>query len=162
MKKLFWILAIGGILLYLGLLPFRASDVSKLLPIETVLISRDGTQYRVDVGEGVRAFGKTVGEALDALKERLTGEAFFQTAEQIVVSEDAADVLPEVTQESRFRPAAGLYLTPDARLDAKAVSAYLQTRRSPLTLGQAAAAFAEGETPDVPVLRRSDGGFTVA
>ena len=161
MKKLFWILAVGGVLLYLGVLPFQANDVAALLPVETVIVTRSGASLRIDIEDGLHALGQTVSDALDALQEQAPGKIFFQTAEQVVVSEDAAGAVPQVIREARFRPAAGLYLTPAEALEPETVSAYLKTRHSPLTLGQAQAALAQDEGLTVPRLLQADGGLRV-
>lgn len=161
MKKLFFvIIALAG-LTYFGLLPFRANDVSKLLPVETVIVTRDGGRYCVDVGAGVRAVGKTLSEALDRLKEEVSGVLFFQTAEQVIVHEQAAQAVDEVLQESRFRPAAGIYRTPAQKLDAQALSRYLAARHTGLTIGEAQALAAEGEPLRLPRIVPADGGFRV-
>ena len=122
MKKLCTIVLILAILAYFGLLPFTAHDVAGLVPVETVVVTRAGDQIRVDIGAGVRAVGRTLGEALDKLKEQVSGILFFQTAEQVVVAEEARSVLPEAAREPRFRPAAGLYVTPAEDLDVNRVS----------------------------------------
>ena len=96
MKKLITLALIAAGLAYFGFLPFRANDVASLLPVETVIVTRSGDRYCVDVGAGVRAFGKTVAEALDTLRERVSGVLFFQTAEQVVVQEEAAEAVEEV------------------------------------------------------------------
>lgn len=161
MKKLLFLLAALGVLAYLGLLPFHASDVAQLLPVETVFITRSGACCRVDVGAGVSGVGRTLREALDALREQVSGDLFYQTAEQIVVRQDAADALEEIVTEEAFRPSAALYLTAERSLDAKAVSAYLHTRPTALTLGQTAAKLETGQRPRLPVLQKTDGGYRV-
>ncbi len=161
MKKLIapalLLLALGA----LGKLPFRAADVAELLPVRTVLIGRDGTEYTVDVGAGVRGVGKTIDDALDALRERVSGTVFFGTAEQVVLTEKAADALPAVLDEPAFRPAAGIYLTPEEDLDPEAAADYLAAHSSNLTLMRLKARLLAGETTPLPILRKAGGGYTV-
>ena len=158
MKRIcIFFLALAG-LAYFGLLPFRAHDVAQLLPVETVIVTRDGGQYCVDIGAGVRAVGRTLSEALDRLQEQVSGVLFFQTAEQVIVTEAAADAIPAVAEQARFRPAAGLYSSPEAP-DAHAVSDYLKTRSASLTVGEAKAALAEGRTPQPPRIVPAGGGY---
>ena len=159
MKKFAMVAVALAALTYFGMLPFHANDVSRLLPVETVIVTRAGDQYRVDVGAGVRAIGRTLAEALDKLKEQVSGVIFFQTAEQVIVEEQAAQVVDELLDESRFRPAAGIYLTPEQHLDAQSVSRYLSARHTPLTLSEAKAARAEGKNFDLPRLLPMDGGY---
>ena len=113
MKRIcIFFLALAG-LAYFGLLPFRAHDVAQLLPVETVIVTRDGGQYCVDIGAGVRAVGRTLSEALDRLQEQVSGVLFFQTAEQVIVTEAAADAIPAVAEQTRFRR--GFRLPQDAQ-----------------------------------------------
>ena len=161
MKKLCIVVLILAGLAYFGLLPFEAHDVAELLPVETVLITKAGDAYRVDIGAGVRAVGRTLREALDRLKEEVTGFVFFQTAEQVIVREDALDVLPEAESEPRFRPAAGLYRTDLTDPDLSAVSRYLKTRHTGLTLGRALAETGVEAPLLPPKLVQTDGGYRV-
>ena len=161
MKKLCIVVLILAGLGYIGLLPFQAHDVAELLPVETVIVTKAGDRYRVDIGAGVRALGSTLAEALDHLKEQVSGFVFFQTAEQVIVQEDAADAVVEAEQESRFRPSAGLYRTDAQDLDAHAVSRYLQTRHTAMTLGEALAESLQGQSPQLPKLVETGGGYRV-
>lgn len=161
MKKLFVIILLFAGLAYFGILPFRAHDVAELLPVETVIVSREDGQIRIDVGAGVHALGRTLSEALAHLREQVSGFVFFQTAEQVIVQENAADTVSEIVEESAFRPAAGIYRTPDADLDPDAVSRYLHTRHTALTLSEAKAASAYGEPPKLPTLVSIDSGFRI-
>ena len=161
MKKLKAVILILLVLWALGRLPFRARDVAELLPVRTVLIGREGKIITVDVGAGAKGTGATLHAALDSLRERVTGKVFFGTAEQVILTEEAADVLPQALEEPAFRPAAGIYLTPEEDLDPEAAADYLASHSSNLTLIRCRALLLEGEDPRVPVLRRANGGFTV-
>ena len=161
MKKLLWILLALAVLAYFGLLPFHASDVAQLLPVETVIVTRSGTQYRVDVGAGVEGVGDSVRAALDALREHASGIVFFQTAEQVVVSEEATDAVEEIVTDEQFRPSAGLYRTDETALRAHDLTPYFRTRHTPLTVGRARAALTEGAPVCLPLLVRADGGYDV-
>lgn len=161
MKKLFWILAVLALLVSLGLLPFSATDVAELLPAQTVIITRSGDQYTVDIGAGVRAVGKTVKAALEALKQEVSGAVFFGTAEQVILHQSAADAVEQVVTEPAFRPAAAVLLTGDDDLDAQAVTDYLAARPDTLSIGEARGRLLQGEALCLPRLIRTDGGYRV-
>ena len=161
MKKLCKLLLLAAVLLALGLLPFRASDVAELIPVRTVVITRAGDAYQVDVGQGLKALGKTLAEALDRMRREAPGEIFFRTAEQVVVTRDAADVVPQAAQSPDLRPAAGLYLTPDAAPDAEAIAAFLSAHPADTTLARVRGELRNGRTPRIPTLRRTEGGYLV-
>ena len=162
MKKLLALVLLLAFLSALGRLPFHASDVAELLPVRTVVIGCDGTEYTVDVGAGVRGIGHSLAEALGSLRERVSGTVFFGTAEQVILTEQAADVLPEVLDEPAFRPAAGIYLTPEEDPDPEAAADYLAAHSSNLTLMRLKARLLAGEETPLPVLRRAGGGYTVS
>lgn len=161
MKKLLKWGALVLILGALGILPFRGTDVAELLPVRTVIVSRAGAEYEVDVGAGVKAAGSTLHEALENLRRRVSGTVFYRTAEQVVITEQAQDVLEQVVAEPAFRPAAELYLTPDTALDAKAVSEYLSAHSGGVTITEAKARLSREEAPGLPELRRTGGGFEI-
>ena len=160
-KRIRW-LVLGAALAALWSLPFRATDVAELLPIKTVVITRAGDSYTVDVGAGVRAAGKTVGEALELLRERVTGSAFFRTAEQVILSPAAAAAgLSQVAEEPELRPAAGVYLTPDPDPDPHRIGAYLAAHPADTTILRVRARLLAGEDPKLPILRAESGGYRV-
>lgn len=161
MKKLFLLLFAAAAFWALGLLPFRATDAAKLLPVKTVVVMKSGDEYTVDVGAGVRAVGRSLSEALERLKEELSGEVFLPTAEQIIVTEPAEDALEAAAAEERFRPAAGLYRTPIAAPDPEALGVYLASHPSNYTVLDARAAIAAGEEPRPPRITAADGGYRV-
>ena len=167
MKKWFRRLLVLCALGALGLLPFRKTELASLIPVKTVLVTRSGEVYTVDIGAGVRGMGRTLSEALEALRERVTGAVFLPTAEQIIIigmeESDSryADTLAAVAEEPTFRPAAGLYRCPEPELDADAVGAYLSNHASNVTVMKIRGALAEGERPALPVIRESEGGYLV-
>ena len=161
MKKLFVVLLAAAVLGAMGLLPFRAVDAAKLLPVKTVIVTKSGEEYTVDVGEGVKAVGGTLRQALDRLKEELSGTVFFPTAEQVVITEPADGAVEAVAEETEFRPAAGIYRTPEGFPDVEALGAYLDAHPSDVTILDVRAALAQGRTPAIPVVRAADGGFRV-
>ena len=157
MKKMFVLLAAGALFWALGLLPFRATDAAKLLPVKTVVVMKSGDEYVVDVG----AVGRSLSEALERLREEISGEIFLPTAEQVVVTEPAEDALEAAAAEERFRPAAGLYRTPIAAPDPEALGAYLASHPSNYTVLDARAAIAAGAEPRPPRITAADGGYRV-
>lgn len=160
-KKLFLLLLAAALLCALGLLPFHAQDAAKLLPVRTVIVTRSGDAYTVDVGAGVRAVGRTLAEALERLREEVSGLVFLPTAEQVVLTEPAAEAAEAIASSDAFRPAAGVCVTPDPAPDVEALSAYLEAHPLHTTVLELRAALAAGQTPSLPRLVASDGGFRI-
>lgn len=161
MKKLLRILLVCALLGALGLLPFHASDAARLLPVKTIVVTRSGEEYIVDIGAGVRAVGRSLTEALARLKEEVTGVVFLPTAEQIILTEPAEETAEAAAAEEAFRPAAGIYRTPDPEPDARAMGAYLSTHTSNTTVLDLRAALAVGRELRLPVIRAAEGGYRV-
>ena len=161
MKKLLVLVLIVAVLSALGLLPFHATDAAKLLPVKTVIVTRSGEEYVVDIGAGVRAVGRTLSEAVERLREEVTGEVFLPTAEQVVITEPVADAVEAVAEESAFRPAAGIYRTPLPSPDAAAVGEYLASHPSNMTVLDVRAELAAGREPRLPRLVPANGGWRV-
>ena len=161
MKKLVWLLLAVLILGALDLLPFESREVSALLPVKTILVMRSGEEYTVDVGAGVRAVGQSLKEALRRLCEESPGEVFLPTAEQVVLTEPADEAIEAVAEETAFRPAAGICVTPDADPDVEALGRYLEAHPLDYTVLDLRAALLEGRKPELPVVRAVDGGWRV-
>ncbi len=160
MKKLLCVFAAVAVAGYLGLLPFKATDVADLIPAQTAFIMKDGTQYTVDVGAGVRAVGSTLKQALELLQEQTAGTVYFGTCDQLVLMGDTQTLLPQVAQEEAFRPAAEVY-TASSVSDTDAVTAYLGTHSGELTLCEVKAAIAEGTPVTLPQIVPAGGGFRI-
>lgn len=161
MKKLMLLAAAALLLGALGLLPFRATDAAKLLPVKTVIVTRSGDSYVVDVGAGVKAVGRTLREALERLREEVTGEVFLPTAEQVIITEPENGAVEAVAAETEFRPAAGIFLTPERAPDAEALGEYLASHPADYTILDVRAALAAGQAPAIPRVRAADGGWRV-
>ena len=164
MKKLFRLLALAAVLAGLRALPFRATDAARLTPVQTVIVRHDAGRYEIDVGKAVRGVGRTLSEALEALRRAATGELFFRTAEQVVLVDPGVpdqEAIRAIVSEEAFRPAAGLYRTADPRPDTAALSAYLQSHSSNTTIGKLRGELLTGQDPLLPVIRQADGGYLV-
>lgn len=164
MKKPLRLLLIGAALAALANLPFRSTDAAKLTPVRTVIVTYNGEEYEVDVGAAARGIGKTLGEALDQLRETVTGVLFLPTAEQVIVVDPSgtdSEAVRAVAEASSFCPAAGLYRTGQTDLDPEAVGAYLSSHPSNTTVMRVRGRLAMGEPPRLPELRRENGGYAV-
>lgn len=77
------------ILTALAFIPVKGQDVADLEPIQAVWLSRqeDGIVLKTDTGD--QGKGKTVKEALDNMKQQSTGIVYLDTAQFLLVSENA-------------------------------------------------------------------------
>lgn len=112
-------------------LPFRAYDTQKLLPVRTVqatITERGAVKIVTEIGE---AEGTTWAQAVAALREKASGDVFFDTAEQLVVCSPA--LLPDIVESGDLRPAAQVYFA-DALTDPAGLNEYLSAHESERTV----------------------------
>ena len=165
MKKILRLLLAAAVLTVLWRLPFRGTDAAKLIPVKTVIVTRSGDRYVVDVGAGAKGLGRSLSAALADLRAGVSGEIFFPTAEQVILAGEAAgdpEALKAAAEEPEFRPAAGVYLSPEADPDPEAVGNYLRSHPADTTVMEVRAALRAGRTPRVPLLLERNGGYRVA
>lgn len=165
LKKLLRLLPVILALTALSRLPFRGTDVARLIPVKTVIVTRSGEEYVVDVGAGVKGVGKTLSAALGDLRACVSGTVFFPTAEQVIAAGPGADdpeTAAAIAEEPAFRPAAGFYLSPKSDLDPEAVGKYLSSHGADTTVMQVRADLRAGKRPRIPLLLERDGGYRIA
>ncbi len=114
-----------------GYLPFRGTDVSKLKPVEVlVLQSKDGL-YSISGEDGIIGYGKDMQQALLDLRSTASGEVFLETANYLLVSENCMACIGELS--AFLRPACQLYqLEGEGVL--KSIAKYLESHPSNVTL----------------------------
>lgn len=139
-----WGLAVGAAVALTAIfgLPFREHDTAKLLPAKTLQVEQlaDGALHLVtEIGEGV---GRTWEAAVADLRENASGEAFFQTVEQVVFCGKALTVVPEALESGDLRPAAQVYEA-ETLSDAEGLNDYLSAHESCVTVGELQAGYAE-------------------
>ena len=131
MKKLL----IYGILLALALLyPLRGADVGKLCPVEVVQVSREGNVLVIATDTDDRGEGVTIGAALRNLKETTPGTIYLDTADYLVVTEEAADTLAEL--QGLLKSSVRVCIGPTG-LDLKEAAEYLASHCPQYTLKEA-------------------------
>ena len=102
-------LALAVVLTVILGLPFREYPTKQLLPIKTVQAERRDGQVHIlsKVGEGR---GETWELAVEDLRQKASGEVFFDTAEQAVFTDPL--LAREAARSGILRPAARVYFFP--------------------------------------------------
>ena len=88
----------GILLTALFFIPLRRINVADLLPVETVAVYMEDEQVVLETDTGHSGAGKTVAEALAALKKNTTHVIYLDTAEYLLVSERALDAVGDLHQ----------------------------------------------------------------
>lgn len=154
MKKRRWViysllaLALAG----LGEMPFQERDVGRLLPVETSLIWMEDGQVAIETDLGLKGRGDTLEKAVENLRERAPGVVFYDTGEYILLHDSALSLENTLAEQEFLRGSCALCRVSGKEMDLQAAGAYLSANRPELTLRQVAAAAAQGETVELPLL----------
>lgn len=136
--------------------PFVRRDVSQLQPARTLSVFRTETgQVRVETEAGLSGTGENWETAVAQLEADAPGYLFLSTAEQVVLEQDCADVVPEAVCSGDLRPAARLYLT-RGPADPEKAGEYLQSRRFGPTAGQIRRAISQEREVRLPLLTQGN------
>jgi len=88
----------GLILAAAFLVPVKRLDVAVLEPVQTVWLSKVPGGYRLETDTEDVGVGKTVSQALRDLEESCTGVIYLDTAQNLLVSENAQDAIAALRQ----------------------------------------------------------------
>jgi hypothetical protein len=104
------------------LIPVERMDIAKLRPVETVILQKQGDVVTIatdtdDSGQGTDAL-----QALQNMKETAKGIIYLDTAQYLLVSEDAADLVQQL--RPHLKHSVTLYKC-ELIVDTKEVSRYL-------------------------------------
>lgn len=115
------------ILAILFFVPLERVDVAKLLPIEAVAVYMDGEDVVFETDTEHKGKGTDVTKAIVNLKESTPAVVYLDTAEFLMVSEEA---LPEINAlRSHLKPSVKLFVG-DAREKVKETAKYLEVHGS--------------------------------
>lgn len=146
MKRWILLFMLGALLLWK---PFSASDVAQLKPVEVIRVSAATHGIRVETDTGECGVGKNLDEAFADLKKTTSGDIFLETADRLLVSPLAVDLLPELTEY--LRPGCNICVEM-GEVELDMVSAFLDIHEPGVTLQDHRA----GQTA-LPVLYMIDG-----
>ena len=102
MRKLLYIVILG--LVFLA--PVKRLDVAKLEPVQTVAVSREADAVMLQTDTGSTGRGETVAQAYRDLEENTPGVIYLDTAQYLLVAENAVDCVDALAQ----------YLKPSVRV----------------------------------------------
>lgn len=84
------------ILAVLCVLPVERQDVADLEPIQAVWLSREEDTVMLETDTQDQGSGKTVSEALADMKQKSLGIIYLDTAQYLLVSENAREYIPDI------------------------------------------------------------------
>ncbi len=113
----------AAILILTYFAPVKRLDIAELLPVEAVAVYTDGIQVVLETDTQNIGRGGTVEQALADLKEKTSAVIYLDTAEYLLVSEDAISTLDKLSEF--LKPSVKVSLI-DARGKVKEASEYLR------------------------------------
>lgn len=158
MKRILLFVCLAAALRMTGLMPFSGNDVADLVPVEALTVDWKRGQVVLDSGES-QGYGADWAEALEDLHRGADGTVFLGTAEQVVLSEAAVRLLPDVIRSQQLRPAAVICVCTGPLPKPKDAAAYLSAHDAGMTIQKVRAAMVRGEGVALPVLRNTEGGL---
>ncbi len=157
MKKWIAAMLIGAALLFS---PFRRTDVSELLPIQTVSIRVSDGWCLLETDSGLWGQGRSLASALEDLKRTAPGVVELSTAKQLVICAGAEDYADELISMEVLRPGTELYHG-TADVDATDVDTFLSRHHVEATVARARAAQLGNEELDLPTLIGGEGRYQI-
>lgn len=157
--KGFGIVVILLVLAAFLLSPFEATDVSELLPVQTLCLSRTDGICRLETDLGFYGEGQTLAEALTDLKQSAPGVVVLSTTRQLVTQVTARDDAPALLAMEVLRPTTELYRSESA-IDAMDAADYLSRHSVDTTAAGLQAAQCSMQT--LPLLTGKNGRYHIA
>ncbi len=151
-----WVWYLAGLVVTAAVfgMPFTASDVAKLQPVQVVQVSlqTDGVVVQTDTGDF--GMGESLEEAFDDLKRTTPGYVFLETAQYLLVTHSAAPLLRELSLY--LRPGCSVYMIV-GKAELTEVAQYLSAHTSNVTLRDCAA-----DDYSLPLLIAEGGEVSIA
>lgn len=92
-------MVIYGVLLAAAILfPTETTQLGKMKPVETVLLRESQGMIAVETDTDDHGSGITVAQAIENLKESTAGILYLDTADYLLVSEEAKQHIPEMAK----------------------------------------------------------------
>ncbi len=109
--------------------PVKRADVAKLLPIEAVVLRREGESIALETDSGDIGIGNTVQEALENLKTNAIQVVYLDTARYLLVEPGVENEAEEIRQKLKKSVKVGTYSGGDIKQAAKYLDAHQETAK---------------------------------
>lgn len=158
MKQIVWVALAAAVVSLTGLFPFESNDVADLVPVQALMVDVQGGQVILDGGD-CQGSGADWDSALEDLRQSGEGTVFLGTAEQVVLSQSASGLLPDVIRSTDLRPAAVICMCSGELPEPEKAAKYLSAHNAGTTIQKVQAIMLRGEGIRLPVLEQTEGGL---
>lgn len=140
------------------LIPFQSRNIADLIPVETLLVTVEQGEVRLD-GKDCHGRGSTWADAVQDLGQSAAGTVFLGMVDRIVLCGQTHDILSQAISDRQLRPAAEVCVCADEITDVEQLSSFLAAHRTGLTLQRIRARALRGEPVAFPLLIQTEGGL---
>ena len=140
-----------AIIILVGTSEPQGTDISVLIPVETVWVGIEGNEIRLETDTGEVGRGTTVATALENLKSKAAGNIFLDAADYLIVEKGREDLLRAFC--TILRPSC-MVCAADKMPDLKAAARFMQVHEPAITLRQW-----ENDGTQLRMLREVEEGF---
>lgn len=109
------------------------TDIGMLIPVETVLIQKLENEIVMETDSGDRGTGLTVGQAAADLKEKAEGVVYLDTADYLILNEEAEVLLYQLQKNQKQEVA---LCRTEGHIDVQKATAFLRAHTPGLRLSQ--------------------------
>ena len=158
MKQIVWVALLAAVVSLTGLFPFESNDVADLVPVQALTVDVQAGRVLLK-GNDCQGNGEDWPSALEDLRQSGEGVVFLGTAEQVVLSQSATAILPDVIRSTDLRPAAVICICAGELPEPEEAAKYLSAHNAGTTIQKVQAIMLRGEGIELPVLEQTEGGL---
>ncbi len=160
MSKTTVIVTVVAILIAFFLSPFRATDVSELLPVQTLCLTKEDGLCCLTTESGLMGRGLDPVGAIVDLQRTAPGVVVLSTTRTLVADDGAAEFLKPLLFLEELRPGTELYRSVEP-IDPRDAADYLSRHGVETTVSRAQAAYLAGEEYPLPSLVGGEGRYHI-
>lgn len=97
MKKWLWIVSAAALVLVLRM-EHTGVEIDRLEPVELVRVTVEDDAVSIETDTGAQGYGNDLDAAVGNLHGSSSGEVFLDTAEYLIIDENAMELLPKLCQ----------------------------------------------------------------
>lgn len=146
-----WICMLIALMLAVWFLPIKGADVGDLQPVELIQVYRERGKVVMETDTGDLGRGRTLQKALEDLQNTTPGKVFLETADYLLLTDDAKKYIPDLFR--LLRPGTEVCRIEEKVRGEKAAE-YLASHPPTITLQAVQYRFA-----DMPELKYTEGRF---
>lgn len=144
-----WIVAAAALLAF-SMLPSPGMELGELHPVSLLLVEVSDKTIQLETDTHQSGQGETLGAALENLEKTTPGTVFLDTAEHLILGENAGYLIPELRE--LLRPGVTVCMA-QGEVDTEKAAEYLDAHTPEATLSES------GNGSQLPILYETEGRY---